>query len=49
MSSVTSLDVSFDELTDGGHAIAIRASAEEGEAVLACNEIPNRVTEAIDG
>ena len=42
MSSVTNVDVSFDELTDGGHAIAIRAGADEGEAILACNEIPAR-------
>jgi hypothetical protein len=40
MSSITTLDVGFDELTSSEHAIAIRAGAEEGAAVLACNEIP---------
>jgi hypothetical protein len=48
MSSVTSLPVGFEDLTDGGHAIAIRASADEGEAVLACNEIPARDDSATD-
>jgi hypothetical protein len=42
MSSVTTLDVGFDVLTNGGYAIAIHDSAEQGAAVLACNEIPNQ-------
>jgi len=46
MSSVTILPVGFEELTDGGHAIAIRAGTNEGEAVLACNKIPARDGEA---
>jgi hypothetical protein len=48
MSSVTTLDVGFDELTDGGHAVVIRASTDEGEAVLACNEIPMRGEETTE-
>ena len=47
MSSVTTLDVGFEELTNGGLAIAIRASADAGEAVLACNEIPTQTAEAV--
>ena len=46
LSSVTTLDVGFAELTNGGHALAIRASADEGAAVLACNEIPTENPEA---
>jgi hypothetical protein len=37
MSSVTTLDVGFEALTDGGHVVAIRAGADDGGAVLACN------------
>ena len=48
MSSVTNLELSFDKLTDGAHAIAIRAGAVEGAAVLACNEIPNKATETTE-
>jgi hypothetical protein len=46
ISSVTTLKIGFDALTDGGHAIAIRASADDGGAVLACSEIPNRASES---
>jgi len=46
MSSATTLDVDFDVLTDGGHAIAIRAGADEGAVVLACNEIPSAAAPA---
>ena len=45
MSSVTNLQLSFDQLTDGAHAIAIRAGADKESAVLACNEIPSQVSE----
>jgi hypothetical protein len=46
MSSVTTLDIGFEDLTEGGHAIVIRASADDGGATLACNEIPTRDDEA---
>jgi len=46
MSSATTLDVGFDVLTDGGHAIAIRAGTDEGAVVLACNEIPSAAAPA---
>jgi hypothetical protein len=41
MASVTTLDVGFETLTDGANVVAIRASEDEGGAVLACNEIPS--------
>jgi hypothetical protein len=41
ISPITTLDAGFEALTDGAHVVAIRASEEEGGAVLACNEIPS--------
>ena len=46
MASVTTLDAGFETLTDGGHVLVIRASEDEGGAVLACNEIPSQTAAA---